>query len=58
MYIHLSNEVPMSHVILPTALGPELKMKAARYYGPGNVKLDQVPEPEAKEGQLKVKVHL
>ena len=32
-------------------------MKAARYYGPGNVQLDQVPEPEAKEGQVKIKVH-
>jgi len=31
-------------------------MKAARYYGPGDIKLDQVPEPEAKEGQLKIKV--
>jgi hypothetical protein len=32
-------------------------MKAARYYGPGNVKLDQVPEPQAQEGQLKIKVY-
>ena len=32
-------------------------MKAARYYGPGNVKLDQVPEPQAKEGQVKIKVY-
>jgi threonine dehydrogenase-like Zn-dependent dehydrogenase len=31
-------------------------MKAARYYGPGNVQLDQVPEPEAKEGQVKIKI--
>lgn len=31
-------------------------MKAARYYGPGNVKLDQVPEPEAKERQVKIKI--
>jgi hypothetical protein len=32
-------------------------MKAARYYGPGNIKLDQVPEPQAKEGQVKIKVY-
>jgi NADPH:quinone reductase-like Zn-dependent oxidoreductase len=32
-------------------------MKAARYYGPGNVKLDEVPEPQAKEGQVKIKVY-
>ena len=33
-------------------------MKAARYYGPRNVKLDQVPEPQAKEGQVKIKVYI
>ncbi|KAF8152928.1 alcohol dehydrogenase GroES domain protein [Crassisporium funariophilum] len=31
-------------------------MKAARYYGPGDVRVEQIEEPEAKEGQLKVKV--
>jgi hypothetical protein len=34
------------HMLNPT----KRKMKAARYYGPGNVKSDQVPEPQAKDG--------
>lgn len=39
-----------------TLIQTKPKMKAARYYGPGIVKLDQVPEPQAKEGQVKIKV--
>lgn len=31
-------------------------MKAARYYGPGDIRVEQIEEPEAGEGQLKVKV--
>ncbi|KAJ3517081.1 hypothetical protein NLJ89_g735 [Agrocybe chaxingu] len=31
-------------------------MRAARYYGPGDVRVEQIPEPEAKAGQVKVKV--
>ena len=44
---------PNDYTLNPT----KQKMKAARYYGPGNVKLDQVPEPQAKEGQVKIKVY-
>ena len=35
---------------------PELNMKAARYYGPGDVRVEDVPEPELKQGQVKLKV--
>lgn len=49
MEFHHSNDYTLN----PT----KQKMKAARYYGPGNVKLDQVPEPQAKEGQVKIKVY-
>jgi len=31
-------------------------MKAARYYGPGDIRIEQIPEPEPKEGQVKIKV--
>ncbi|KAF5350470.1 hypothetical protein D9756_008627 [Leucocoprinus leucothites] len=31
-------------------------MKAARFYGPGDVRVENIPEPVAKEGQVKVKV--
>ncbi|KAF4613250.1 hypothetical protein D9613_010929 [Agrocybe pediades] len=31
-------------------------MKAARFYGPGDVRVEDIPEPEAKAGQLKVKI--
>ncbi|CAA7266297.1 unnamed protein product [Cyclocybe aegerita] len=29
-------------------------MKAARYYAPGDVRVEQIPEPEAKSGQVKI----
>jgi len=31
-------------------------MRAARFYGPGHVKVEEILEPEPKVGQLKVKV--
>ncbi|KAF9477659.1 alcohol dehydrogenase GroES domain protein [Pholiota conissans] len=31
-------------------------MKAARYYGPGDVRVEQIPEPVTKDGQVKVKI--
>ncbi|CAA7263286.1 unnamed protein product [Cyclocybe aegerita] len=31
-------------------------MKAARYYGPGDIKVEQIAEPEARAGQVKVKI--
>jgi threonine dehydrogenase-like Zn-dependent dehydrogenase len=31
-------------------------MKAARYYGPKDIRVEQIPEPEAQQGQVKVKV--
>ncbi|KAF9460064.1 alcohol dehydrogenase GroES domain protein [Collybia nuda] len=31
-------------------------MKAARYYGPGDVRVEQIPEPEPKRGQVKIKI--
>ncbi|KAI0366539.1 L-threonine 3-dehydrogenase [Pilatotrama ljubarskyi] len=31
-------------------------MRAVRYYGPGDIRLEEVPEPVVKPGQVKVKV--
>ena len=31
-------------------------MRAARYYGPGDVRIEDVPEPDVKPGQVKLKV--
>ncbi|EMD36839.1 hypothetical protein CERSUDRAFT_83873 [Gelatoporia subvermispora B] len=31
-------------------------MKAARYYGPGDIRIDDIPEPVPKPGQVKIKV--
>ncbi|KAJ3517064.1 hypothetical protein NLJ89_g736 [Agrocybe chaxingu] len=31
-------------------------MKAARYYGPGDIRVEQIAEPQAKAGQLKIKI--
>ncbi|RDB17389.1 (R,R)-butanediol dehydrogenase [Hypsizygus marmoreus] len=31
-------------------------MKAARYYGPGDIRVEQIPEPVAGKGQVKVKI--
>ncbi|OCH91175.1 alcohol dehydrogenase GroES domain protein [Obba rivulosa] len=31
-------------------------MKAARYYGPGNIRIEEIPEPVPKPGQVKIKV--
>lgn len=31
-------------------------MRAARYYGPGDMRIDEIPEPVAGEGQVKIKV--
>lgn len=31
-------------------------MKAARYYGPGDIRVEQIPEPQPKDGQVKIKV--
>lgn len=31
-------------------------MKAARYYGPGDIRVEQVAEPTPKNGQVKIKV--
>jgi threonine dehydrogenase-like Zn-dependent dehydrogenase len=32
-------------------------MKAARFYGPGDVRVEDIPEPVPKHGQVKVKVN-
>lgn len=29
-------------------------MRAARYYGKEDIRIEQIPEPECKEGQIKV----
>ena len=31
-------------------------MRAVRYYGPGDVRLDEIPEPTVGPGQVKIKV--
>jgi len=31
-------------------------MRAARFYGPGDIRVEDIPEPMPKEGQVKVKV--
>ncbi len=31
-------------------------MRAARYYGPGDVRVEDIPEPETRKGQVKIKV--
>lgn len=31
-------------------------MRAVRYYGPGDVRVDEIPEPVPQEGQVKIKV--
>ena len=31
-------------------------MRAIRYYGPGDVRLDEIPEPHVGEKQVKIKV--
>lgn len=31
-------------------------MRAIRYYGPADIRLDEVPEPTPGEGQVKIKV--
>ncbi|KAI0704212.1 alcohol dehydrogenase GroES domain protein [Cerioporus squamosus] len=31
-------------------------MRAIRYYGPGDIRLDEIPEPQVKGGQVKIKV--
>ncbi|KAF4579345.1 hypothetical protein EYR36_001155 [Pleurotus pulmonarius] len=31
-------------------------MKAARYYGPGDIRIEDIPEPQAKPGQIKIKI--
>lgn len=31
-------------------------MRAARFYGPGDIRVEDTPEPVPKEGQVKVKV--
>jgi hypothetical protein len=31
-------------------------MKAARFYGPGDIRIEQIPEPEPQPGHVKVKV--
>ena len=31
-------------------------MRAARYYGPGDVRVEDIPEPQVKPGQVKIKV--
>ena len=31
-------------------------MKAMRYYGPGDIRLDNIPEPTVGAGQVKIKV--
>ena len=31
-------------------------MKAARYYGPGDIRIDDVPEPRTRPGTVKVEV--
>jgi threonine dehydrogenase-like Zn-dependent dehydrogenase len=31
-------------------------MRAARYYGKEDIRIEQIPEPECKPGQIKVSV--
>ncbi|KAJ3554046.1 hypothetical protein NM688_g3309 [Phlebia brevispora] len=31
-------------------------MRAARFYGPGDVRIDEVPEPKPQKGQVKIKI--
>jgi threonine dehydrogenase-like Zn-dependent dehydrogenase len=31
-------------------------MKAAQYYGPGDVRIEEIAEPQPKEGQVKIKI--
>lgn len=31
-------------------------MKAGRFYGPGDIRVEDIPEPVPKQGQVKVKV--
>jgi len=31
-------------------------MRAARYYGPGDIRIEQIPEPVPKPGQVKIKI--
>ncbi len=31
-------------------------MKAARYYGPGDIRIEDIPVPPLKDGQVKIKV--
>lgn len=33
------------------------EMRAARYYGPGDIRIEDIPEPEIKPGQIKLKVN-
>ena len=33
-------------------------MRAARYYGPGDVRVEEIPEPETRKGQVKIKVRV
>ena len=35
---------------------PDSAMKAARYYGPGDVRVESIPEPQVKPGQVLLKV--
>jgi hypothetical protein len=32
-------------------------MRAARYYGPGDVRVENIQEPQPLKGQLKIKVY-
>ena len=31
-------------------------MRAAQYYGPGDVRVEEAPEPQVKQGQVKLKL--
>lgn len=31
-------------------------MKAVQYYGPQDIRIEHIEEPEAKDGQVKIKV--
>ena len=51
----LSNLVFNLDPLLPQS---NLNMRAARYYGPQDIRIDEVPEPVPQPGQVKIKVRL
>lgn len=33
-------------------------MKAARYYAPGDIRIEDIPVPSLKDGQVKIRVRI